>query len=247
MEYNLGVQIRMNKLFNKEKVFIVAADHRTTIGPQEGLNIREIGKIVSDYQIDGLIIRPNMAKFLTDISLSNVCLMMYLTGKLDRGIDHVMFNTVEYAVSCGADVVCSEYKFGSDGDLQNTYECSRISEEAHKLGIPHLITTYVRPEQFERMGMKSYAYACSIAEELGADIIKIGLPNEEDIMQECINSVETPIVMAGGLKEPVDTLCNKVSIFSSLGGSGVVLGRNVWGTSEKKSVICGIKGILYEK
>lgn len=245
MEYNLGVQIRMNKLFKHDKAFIVAADHRTTIGPQKGLNIREIGNMVVDKQLDGLIIRPSMAKFLADIPLKDITLMMYLTGKLDRGVDHVQFNTVEYAVSCGADIVCSEFKFGSEGDLKNTFECSRISEEAHRLGIPHLITTYVRPEQLERMGDRAYAHACSITEELGADIIKIGLPDQVEIVQECIASVNTPIVIAGGSKESLDVLSKKVSNFTTRGGAGIVLGRNAWGADDRDAVIDSMKSILY--
>lgn len=245
MECNIGVQIRMNKLFKHEKVFIVAADHRTTIGPQKGLNIREIGDLVARKQIDGLIIRPGMAKFLADIPLNGVSLMMYLTGKLDRGVDHIQFNTVEYAVSCGADFVCSEFKFGSDGDLYNTYECSRISETAHGLGIPHLITTYVMPEQLSAMGTGAYAHACSIAEELGADIIKIGLPDDDGIVRECVESVNTPIVIAGGSKEPLDTLCQKVTSFTDVGGAGIVLGRNAWGADDRDLVIDNMKKILY--
>lgn len=245
MEYNLGVQIRMNKLFKHDKVFIVAADHRTTIGPQKGLDISSISHMVADKQLDGLIIRPSMAKFLANVPLKDVTLMMYLTGKLDRGVDHVQFNTVEYAVSCGADVVCSEFKFGSSGDLKNTYECSRISESAHKLGIPHLITTYVRPEQLATMGPVAYAHACTIAEELGADIIKIGLPDDDEVVQECIASVNTPIVIAGGSKEPIDTLCQKVSNFTNKGGAGIVLGRNAWGADDREMVIDRMKNILY--
>lgn len=245
MEYNLGVQIRMNKLFKHDNVFIIAADHRTTIGPQTGLNIREIGKMVVSNQLDGLIIRPSMAKCLANIPLGNVTLMMYLTGKLDRGVDHVQFNTVDYAVSCGADVVCSEYKFGSSGDLKNALECSRISEDAHRLGIPHLITTYVRPEQLAKMGPKAYAHSCCIAEELGADIIKIGLPEDEAVFDECISSVETPIVLAGGSKESLDNLMRKINTFTNCGGKGTVIGRNVWCSDNKVSVIDGMKRILY--
>lgn len=245
MEYNLGVQIRMNKLFKHNKAFIVAADHRTTIGPQKGLNIRDISEMVVNKQLDGLIIRPSMAKFLADVPMKDITLMMYLTGKLDRGVDHVQFNTVEYAVSCGADIVCSEFKFGSTGDLKNTYECSRISEDAHKLGIPHLITTYVRPEQLSCMGPSAYAHACSIAEELGADIIKIGLPDDDEIVQECIESVNTPVVIAGGSKEPLNTLCQKVSNFTNKGGAGIVLGRNAWGADNRDDVIDNMKKILY--
>lgn len=245
MEYNIGVQIRMNRLFSNKNAFIVAADHRSTIGPQPGLDIRQIGKLVDENKVDGIIIRPGMAKYLTQYSLKDVCVMMYLTGKLDRGIDHVPFNTVEYAVSCGADIVCSEFKFGSEGDLINSYDCSRISEKAHLYGIPHLITTYVQSEQLERMGSKAYAHACAIAEELGADIIKIGLPMDSEIMEQCTNAVETPIVMAGGGQEKTDFLYKKVATFVEKGGAGVVMGRNIWGVQNSEKVIDELGKIIY--
>lgn len=244
MEYNIGVQIRMNKLFKQNKVFIVAADHRTTIGPQVGLNIGQIGRTVAKNHIDGLIIRPSMSKQLADISLNDVTLMMYLTGKLDRGVDHVIYNTVEYSISCGADIICSEFKFGSDGDLQNTYDCSRISEKSHSLGIPHLITTYIRPEQLDKMGNSAYAHACAIAEELGADIIKIGLPDDIGVIRECIDAVRAPLVIAGGTRIPEKELYEKISHFIELGGAGVVLGRNMWGNNKQDELITNVKCIL---
>ena len=246
MGYNIGVQIRMNKLFSRRNVFIVAADHRTTMGPQVGLDIRNIGQLVDKYSIDGIVIRPGMAKELITSSLKNTCVMMYLTGKLDRGIDHVMFNTVEYAVSCGADVVCSEFKFGSEGDLKNTYDCSRISEIAHQHGIPHLITTYVQSNQLKRMGDKAYTHACVIAEELGADIIKIGLTDNKNIMKECIKAVDIPIVIAGGTQEELEVLSNKVKKFINYGGAGVVMGRNIWGVPNSEIVIRKIKDCIYK-
>jgi DhnA family fructose-bisphosphate aldolase class Ia len=247
MEYNIGVQIRMNKLFKHNKIFIVAADHRTTIGPQVGLNICQIGRTVAKNHIDGLIIRPSMAKQLADISLDDVTLMMYLTGKLDRGVDHVVYNTVEYSISCGADIICSEFKFGSDGDLQNTYDCSQISEKSHSLGIPHLITTYVRPEQLDKMGNSAYAHACSIAEELGADIIKIGLPDDIVVIRECLDAVSAPLVIAGGTQIPDKELYEKISHFIELGGAGVVLGRNMWGNNKQDELITNVKRILNGK
>lgn len=243
--YNIGVQIRLNRLFSQDKAFVVAGDHRTTIGPQKGLVTKRIGELVAAHGLNGLIIRPAMARYLSNLSLRDTCLMMYLTGKLDRGVDHVMFNTVEYAVSCGADIVCSEFKFGSAGDLGNTHDCSRISEKAHMLGIPHLITTYVQKEQLEHMGECAYAHACAICEELGADIVKIGLPNDAQIMRSCVESVDVPVLMAGGAQDDLEVLSDKVSLFMENGGKGVVMGRNVWGADDQNAVVARLKKAIY--
>lgn len=245
LSYNVGVQIRLNRFFKDGKALVLAADHRTTIGPQEGLKFDSVADTAIKNGLNGLIVRPAISTKIMNKNLKSVSLLMYLTGKLDRGVDHVSFNTVKYAVSSGADIVCSEFKFGSDGDLENTYECSRISEEAHMLGVPHLITTYVLDTQLKSMGSKAYAHACAIAEELGADIIKIGLPHDKDIMRECVEAVSVPILIAGGQKESLSQLESKLHTFVEVGGAGAVIGRNIWGNDHKDEICFALKEVLF--
>lgn len=245
--YNVGVQIRLNRFFKNGRALVLAADHRTTIGPQNGLVFKPLVDSAIKNELNGIIVRPSMSSEFIEKDLKNTSLLMYLTGKLDRGVDHVVFNTVQFAISSGADIVCSEFKFGSDGDLENSCACSRISEEAHMLGIPHLITTYVMDSQLKNKGNKAFAHACVIAEELGADIIKIGLPNNKEIMRDCVNSVSVPILIAGGQKDSLQNIICKLNTFIGVNGSGAVIGRNIWGSEDKDDVCQALKRVIFKQ
>lgn len=241
-----GITLRMNRLFNnKDKFFLLPLDHGVNLGPAKGLDIRKSTILAVDNGVDAIMIRPSMVKDIYDISMKNTSIIMALTGKFDRRIDHLQFNTVEYAIQCGADAVCTEFKFGSDGDLENSCISSRVAEEAHKFGLPNMITVYVLKEQLDRMGNKAYAHACRIAEELGADIIKIALPDDPEVLKQCIDTVSIPIIAAGGSKILEDELIAKVKNYIDVGISGVAMGRNIWGSDNSDYILKKIIDIIH--
>ena len=68
-----------------------------------------------------------------------------------------------------------------------------------------------------------------IAEELGADIVKIDCPESRDIMEKIVNSIKTPVIIAGGcqtnnIKELLLTINDSIKV----GLRGVAIGRNVF-------------------
>lgn len=242
---NSGVELRMNRIFSKNnRLFLLPLDHGINIGYEPNLNVRKQVEIAVKNNVDAIMIRPSMAKFISDLDLENTNIIMALTGKFDRRIDHLQLNTVEYAIQCGADAVCSEFKFGSEGDLENANISSFVSEQAHNYGIPHLITVYVREEQLKRSGVKAYAHACRIAEELGADIIKIFLPEDEEIIRMCRQTVNIPIITAGGDVVDDKSLVSRVKFYIDNGIDGVAIGRNVWANDDVDGITEKIKEVL---
>lgn len=242
---NAGVELRLNRIFNENnKLFLLPLDHGINLGYAPKLNIRQQTISAVENGVDAIMIRPSMAKYISDVRLKETSIIMALTGKFDRRIDHLQLNTVEYAVQCGADAVCSEFKFGSDGDLDNAQISSEISEYAHNLGIPHLVTVYVREEQLKRSGNTSYAHACRIAEELGADIIKIFLPDDAEIIRKCKETVSIPIITAGGDVLDESILFERVRHYAENGISGVAIGRNIWNSDNIDKITQEIKKIL---
>lgn len=245
---NSGVELRMNKIFRKNnRLFLLPLDHGINIGYEPNLNVRKQVEKAVKNDVDAIMIRPSVAKFISDLDLGNTNIIMALTGKFDRRIDHLKLNTVEYAIQCGADAVCSEFKFGSEGDLENANISSFISEQAHNYGIPHLITVYVREEQLKRSGIGAYAHACRIAEELGADVIKIFLPENEEIIRMCKQTVNIPIITAGGDVLDEQSLVSRVKFYIDNGIDGVAIGRNIWNNDDIDGITEKIMNILGNK
>ena len=240
-----GYAIRYSRLFNSKNGFLlIPVDHGINLGSIEGLNVKKVAKLAADNDADAIMLRPGMARYITDIELKNVSIIMALTGKFDRRIDHLQINTVEHAIKCGADAVCAEFKFGSDGDLENACIASKIVEKAHDYGLPVLITVYVVPNILKTLGDSAYAHACIIAEELGADIVKTALPNDVKIIRNCVEAVSIPIITAGGSKLSEEILLDNIRTQKKNGVTGVAIGRNIWANSNPEKIIKSIRGII---
>lgn len=240
-----GYAIRFNRLFNSKKGFLlIPVDHGINLGSVAGLNVKKVAKLAADNDADAIMLRPGMSRYITDINLKNVSVIMALTGKFDRRIDHLQINTVEHAIKCGADAVCAEFKFGSDGDLENACIASRIVETAHDYGLPVLITVYVVPGILKILGDSAYAHACVIAEEIGADIVKTALPNDVKIIRQCVEAVSIPIITAGGSKMSEEVLFENIRIQKENGVTGVAIGRNIWADNNPEKIIKNIRGII---
>lgn len=245
MESNIGVRIRKNRIFHNNKLFLLPLDHGVNLGYAPNLNVRRVTKEAVKGGADAIMIRPEMARSICDLDLGNVSLIMALTGKFDRRIDHLQFNSVNYAIECGADAVCTEFKFGSDGDLENSCISSMVSEEAHRRGLPHLVTVYVVDSQIKKMGIEAYAHACRIAEEIGADMIKTTLPLDEKIIRQCLETVDIPIIIAGGKKVGNQELLDNIRFYIKNGLSGVAIGRNAWNNQDLSIISQISKELLY--
>ena len=240
-----GINIRMNKIFNKNKLFMVPIDHAVNSGPIQGLSVRHVVQQAVECGVDAVMLRPGMVKNICDIPLKNTSIILSLTGKFDRGVDHRQINSVEYALKCGASAVCAEFKLGSDGDLGNACIASQIVETAHDYGVPVLITVYVLQQQLERVGESAYVHACMIAEELGADIIKTALPENDVVIRHCLEKVSIPIIIAGGDLIEEELLKKRVKQNLDLGISGIAFGRNIWGRPDAKTIMKTLTHIVH--
>lgn len=65
-------------------------------------------------------------------------------------------------------------------------------------------------------GADTPAHAARVAQELGADIVKIEYPGSREAVMKITNSVHIPVIVAGGIKQPVIELLQMVE--NSLAG-----------------------------
>lgn len=227
-----GHFVRLRRLFNPRtgRTLVIPLDHAAADGLLPGLE--DARRIIADAAAagaDAVMLRPGLMDAVADTDSRGLGVILMLTGRLSRGVDHVLFNTVEHAARCGADAVCAEFKMGAAGDLENLRVVAAVAESARQHGLPVMVTTYAVADYVGKVGPVAYAQACRVAEEIGADLIKTSLPADAEIIGSCLAAVGVPIIMAGGADGRTEDVVEHIRSAVRLGVAGAAVGRNVWG------------------
>jgi class I fructose-bisphosphate aldolase len=182
-----------------------------------------------------------------------VPLILKLNGKTnipdDGDATSPLFASVEDAVRLGADAVGVTLYVGSPRQDEEIRQVGRVRAECERYGMPLVVWSYPRGRAIEAKGGKGtlYAidYAARIAEELGADVVKLHEPKEcnercpdpyrrlrEDLPARLRRVVRSAgrclVIFSGGLKESDATLLAKARTYMESGAAGLVFGRNMW-------------------
>jgi class I fructose-bisphosphate aldolase len=201
-----------------------------------------------------------------------VPLILKVNGKTDiPPSDDALSTTnasVEDAVRLGADAVGYTLYVGSPRQDADLHQLRGVREACDRYGMPLIIWAYPRGTYVEKKGgQKSlYAidYAARLAMEMGADVVKLNLPdpkpspdspapyNELDVTQEeavghVVSSAgRSLVILSGGSRIDDEQLLDQTRFIMEAGGSGVIYGRNVWQRehSEALEIIEQIKEIM---
>src|SRR5512147_1495942 len=183
-----------------------------------------------------------------------VPLILKLNGKTNIADDaeatSPAFATVEDAVRLGADAVGYTVYVGSPRQDVEIREFGKVRQECERLGMPLVVWAYPRGRDVEARGGKGslYAqdYAARVAEELGADVVKLHEPAAEPgespepyrslredggaRLRRVVRSAGRVMVLfSGGAKQDDDAaVLRKVELYMECGATGVMFGRNMW-------------------
>jgi class I fructose-bisphosphate aldolase len=182
-----------------------------------------------------------------------VPLILKLNGKTnipeDADATSPLFASVEDAVRLGADAVGVTLYVGSPRQDEEIRQVGRVRADCERFGMPLVVWSYPRGSAIEARGGKGtlYAidYAARMAEEIGADVVKLHEPKEcnercpepyrklrEDLparLRRVVRSAgKCRVIFSGGLKEDDGTLLRKARLYMESGASGLVFGRNMW-------------------
>ena len=183
-----------------------------------------------------------------------VPLILKLNGKTNIPDDaeavSPAFASVEDAVRLGADAVGYTVYVGSPRQDLEIRELGRVRQECERFGMPLVVWAYPRGRDIEAKGGKGslYAqdYAARVAEELGADVVKLHEPAEEAgqspepyrslredspaRLRRVVRSAgKVMVLFSGGVKQDDDAaVLRKVKLYMECGATGVMFGRNMW-------------------
>jgi class I fructose-bisphosphate aldolase len=127
-----------------------------------------------------------------------------------------------------------------------------VRRDAERAGMPVVMWAYPRGASMEQKGGRDslYAvdYAARVAQELGADIVKVNYPKIEEekrahypaeyrglkltkreMLEKVVASAgRTLTLMSGGAKRTDDELFDDVKVALEAGVTGFIFGRNMW-------------------
>lgn len=213
-------------------------------------------RIAREGRYSGIVFHVGIAERYMRQWAGEVPLVLKINGKTEVPSDKAAFSSltgsVEDAVRLGADAIGYTLYVGSPSQAEDIRQFNEVRREAERCGMPIIVWSYPRGEAVEARGGKDtvYAvdYAARVAAELGADVIKINLPQvnpeklamapkpynslqmtlEEATAHVIRSAGKSLVIFAGGeMKSDADTVA-KARMAMEAGASGLIFGRNIW-------------------
>lgn len=245
----IGKKIRMDRLLPKGRVPILflPVDHGISYGPIAGLS--DIGGLfekIRDSEIDAIILHKGLMKNPRVTStLSNIPFLIHLSASTHLAQDptyKIEVTTVLQALKLGASGVSVHVNLGVPREQEMLRSLGHLSEDADALGMPLLAMMYPLTKS-----EKDIMHAIRVAEELGADCVKIPLPDDFDAISNITNYSTIPILMAGEkVESSFDDFLTKCVSAVKNGVSGIVAGRNIFQRDRVNERIEELKNCISE-
>jgi fructose-bisphosphate aldolase, class I len=213
-------------------------------------------RVAKEGGFSGIVFHIGLAEKYMQRYAGDVPLILKLNGKTEITPDKAAFSpciaTVEDAVRLGADAVGYTLYVGSPSQNEDFEQFRKVREDADRYGLPVIVWAYPRGEFIDVKGGRNslYAvdYAARVANELGADLVKLNMPRidpekdltaprpyntlhvtREDAVRMVIESAGRALVIfAGGEMENDEELIAKARMAMDAGATGLIFGRNVW-------------------
>jgi class I fructose-bisphosphate aldolase len=222
-------------------------------------------RLAEDGGYSGIVFHIGLAqKYMRDYA-GTVPLVLKLNGKTSIPPDAEAFSavesTVEDAVRLGADAVGYTLYVGSPSQDRDFTQLGQVRKECDRYAMPLIVWAYPRGSAIETKGGRNsiYAvdYAARLADELGADVVKLNVPkfgdprnedspapyrklyeewkelDENEAYRLAVEKVvasagKTMVLFSGGSKMGDKDLLLKARICMEAGATGLIFGRNMW-------------------
>jgi len=204
-------------------------------------------------RFSGVAVHIGLAEKYFPKYAGRIPLILKINGKTNIPSDAAalspLTSSVEDAVRLGADAVGYTLYVGSPAQEQDIETLNEIRFDCERMGMPLIVWSYPRGEAIAKKGgidsLYAVDYAARVAEELGADVVKINLPkgtsgdspkpypgmelDQLEMAKKVVRSAGRCLVLfSGGSKLGDDDLLSKVNICMKAGATGLIFGRNMW-------------------
>jgi len=206
-------------------------DHGTTLGPIPGIekSIKTISNLIKGG-VDGIVLHKGILRHVAqypELSAGRYIMHLSVSTILNGNpTNKVIVSTVEEAIQYGADAVSVHVNCGDSYESEMIRSCGKVAEACLHWGLPLLVMIYGPKNP---PNTKIIAHLARIAEELGADLIKVEYPGTPESMRYVVECVNVPVLISGGVKREESMEIFKIVQDALDGGaSGISFGRNIF-------------------
>lgn len=213
-------------------------------------------RLAVDGRFSAIAVQIGLAEKFSRTYAGQVPLIVKVNGKTEVPPDDEAFSpltgTVKDAVRLGADAVGYTCYVGSPAQDRDFAQFNQVRVEAEAYGIPLIMWAYPRGKFVEAKGGRdslwAVDYAARVAQELGADVVKVNFPKivpekqplhpkpydtltlePAAAMQQVVKSAgKTLVLVSGGAKKGDEDVLNTVRLSLKAGVTGFIFGRNLW-------------------
>ena len=267
LELPSGKKTRLYRLLYKYgpgngRLMILPIDQGLEHGPRdffinpESLNPEFQLRLALEGGFSAIAFQIGLAEKYLRTFAGKVPLILKINGKTEIPPDDEAFSpcnaTAEDAVRLGADAIGYTSYIGSPRQDEDFVQFGRVRREAERAGLPVIMWAYPRGQFMEQKGGRDslYAvdYAARIAQELGADVVKLNFPKVDEekraqypkeyrdlklskleMLEKVVASAgRTLTLMSGGAKRSDEELFDDVRAALDAGVTGFIFGRNMW-------------------
>jgi len=241
--------LHFGKLLKNGKSLILAYDHGIEHGPRD-FNLRNIDP---DYvfglakHFTGIAVQRGIAeKYYKDYR--EIPLVVKLNGKTEIPKTEpysAQLCSVSRAIKLGASAVGYTIYLGSSREAEMFREFSKIVDEAHSVGIPVVAWMYPRGQFVQQPdSTETIAYGARVALELGADFVKLKYNGDIEGFKWVVEAAgKTKVLAVGGPKD--EGFLHRAEEVMKAGASGLVVGRNIWQSSDAEKVSKDLNRIVF--
>ena len=215
-----------------------------------------VERLAVEGNFSGVALHVGMAEKYHKQYAGRVPLILKINGKTNIPSDDNSFSpltsSVEDAVRLGADAVGYTLYVGSPAQDRDIAQANEVRQKCERFGMPLIVWSYPRGSAVKSKGgidgLYAVDYAARAASEVGADIIKLNVPewsdekspqspkpydsmklSELDGLKKVVKSAGRSLVLvSGGSRLSDDDTVHKAQIAMDAGCVGLIFGRNMW-------------------
>jgi DhnA family fructose-bisphosphate aldolase class Ia len=233
------------------RIAILPLDLVVPLGPVRGAEDQlPLLAMAEATGVDAVLLRWGEARRLAAELAPEIALIVRLTGATftdPSGAFDALLNSVEASLAIGADAVCVDLKLGGPRELEMMENVSKTCEACERLGAVCLVEAWpLDPVSAGLEKAKQIPWAARVAQELGADIVKVPNPGSLEAMVEVTIQCQVPVIVAGGSHAGVVDFFHGIDAALRGGAAGTAIGRNVISSADPYATQRAILEMVHE-
>jgi len=264
---NLGKRVRLHRMMyehgpGKGKLMILPIDQGLEHGPVDffpnppSADPEFQFKLAVKGGYSGIALHLGLAEKYAPKYAGKIPIVLKINGKtrIPSAAEPVspMTGSVEDAVRIGADAIGYTLYVGSPNQHTDFTQFRKVKADAERYGMPIIMWAYPRGEAIDKKGGRNSLfavdYAARVADELGADIVKLNVPvddpktratqrapydklelsYEESVSKVVKSAGKCLVLFSGGGMISDEEVIRRAKACIEQGATGLIFGRNLW-------------------